>query len=109
MSRGCLAQPNRARRRLPGKIVTSTLRSASLGLAVIGVVGCDYFFQEWQGFVYPDRSNLTRSVYVGKFKTLEDCRAAAVAALGPNRQGDYECGLNCKPRNGVNVCSRTER
>jgi len=60
--------------------------------------------------VYPDRSNLTRSIHVGKFKTLEACRDAAFAALGQNRaQGDYECGLNCKPRNGINVCSRTER
>jgi hypothetical protein len=90
--------------------MTSTLRTVSLGLALIGATAaCDYFFQEWDGFVYPDRSNLTRSTYVGKFKTLEDCRAGALAALGTNRQGDYECGLNCKPRNGVNVCSRTER
>lgn len=87
-----------------------TLRLVSLGLACLTTAaGCDYLFQEWQGFVYPDRSNLTRSVYVGKFKTLEDCRAAALAALGLNRQGDYECGLNCAPRNGINVCSRTER
>ena len=74
-----------------------------------GAVGCDYLSEvEWQGFVYPDQSNPT-SVYVGKFKTLEDCRAAALATLGENRQGDYECGLNCKPQGGINVCSRTER
>ncbi len=89
--------------------MTSTLPIVALGLALLtSAVGCDYLFQEWQGFVYPDRSNLTRSVYVGTFKTLEDCRAAALAALGQNRQGDYECGLNCKIRNGINVCSRTE-
>jgi hypothetical protein len=88
----------------------STLRLGSLALGLLATAaGCDYLFQEWQGFVYPDRSNLTRSIYVGRFKTLEDCRAAALAALGQNRQGDYECGLNCTPRNGINICSRTER
>jgi hypothetical protein len=86
------------------------MRSLCLGLALIVVTaGCD-FFQEWEGVVYPDRSDLTRSVSVGKFQTLDDCRAAALAALGSNRQGDYECGLNCKPRGGgISVCSRTER
>jgi hypothetical protein len=86
----------------------NTLQSVGVGLALVGAAGCD-FVQEWQGFVYPDRSTLTRSVYIGKFKTLEDCQAAALATLGPKSQGDYECGLNCKPRNGINVCSRTER
>jgi hypothetical protein len=92
-----------------GQAAIDVALSMVLGLALTATAGCDVFFQQWDGFVYPDRSNLTRSVYVGKFKTLEDCRVAALAILGQNRQGDYECGLNCKPQGGINVCSRTER
>jgi hypothetical protein len=85
-----------------------TFRSVSLGLALIGAAGCEYFQAgKWDALVYP-RSDRGRAVYVGKFKTLAECRTAALAELQRHRQGDYECGLNCKFRNGINVCSRTE-
>jgi hypothetical protein len=89
--------------------MTSTLRFVALGLALLtGTAGCDSFQGKWEAFVYP-RSDRGRAVYVGKFKTLADCRAAALRELRQHRPGDYECGLNCKIRNGLNVCSRTER
>ena len=89
--------------------MTSTLRLVTLGLALLtGTSGCDSFQGKWEAFVYP-RSNRGRAVYVGKFKTLADCRAAALGELRKHREGDYECGLKCKVQNGINVCSRTER
>jgi hypothetical protein len=88
--------------------MTSTVRTIGLGLALIAVAGCDSFQGKWEAFVYP-RSDRGRMVHVGTFKTLRECRAAALGALRQHRQGDYECGLNCKIRNGINVCSRTER
>ena len=87
--------------------MTSTVRTIGLGLALIAVAGCDSSQGKWEAFVYP-RSDRGRMVYVGTFKTLRECRAAALGALRQHRQGDYECGLNCKIRNGINVCSRTE-
>jgi hypothetical protein len=68
-----------------------------------------FFQDEWEALVYPDRSDRTRSFPVGTIQTLAECQAAALGALRPYRQGDYECGLNCKIRNGINVCSCTER
>jgi len=88
--------------------MTSTVRTIGLGLALIAVASCDSFQGKWEAFVYP-RSDRGRMVYVGTFKTLRECRAAALGALRQHRKGDYECGLNCKIRNGINVCSRTER
>jgi hypothetical protein len=88
--------------------MTSTVRTIGLGLALIAVAGCDSLQGKWEAFVYP-RSDRGRMVHVGTFKTLRECRAAALGALRQHRQGDYECGLNCKIRNGINVCSRTER
>jgi hypothetical protein len=88
--------------------MTSTLRSVGLGLALIAAAGCDSFQGKWEAFVYP-RSDRGRMVYVGKFKTLREWWAAALGALRQHRPGDYEYGLNCKIRNGINVCSRTER
>ena len=35
----------------------------------------------WQGWVYPDRSNLLVDIPIGKFDTLEECRDAALAKL----------------------------
>ena len=89
--------------------MTSTLRSLGLGLILIGATGCDIFQGgKWEAFVYP-RSDRGRAVYLGNFKTLAECRAAALGELRKHREGDYECGLNCKVRNGLNVFSRTER
>ena len=89
--------------------MTSTLRSLGVGLALIGATGCDFFQGgQWEAFVYP-RSDRGRAVYVGKFKTLAECRGAALGELRRHREGDYECGLSCKVRNGINVCSHTER
>jgi hypothetical protein len=88
--------------------MTTTLRSISLGLALIGAAGCDSSQGKWDAFVYP-RSDRGRTVYVGKFKTLAECRAAALGVLRQHQPGDYECALKCRIRDGINVCSRTAR
>jgi hypothetical protein len=89
--------------------MSSTLRIVSLALVFLAIAaGCDSFQGKWDAFVCP-RSDRGRSVYVGKFKTLAGCRAAALGELRRHGQGDYECGLKCKLQNGINVCSRTER
>jgi hypothetical protein len=81
------------------------------------LAGCDTIpplFGSWDGWVYPDRTNLTRSIYVGRHKTLDACRIAAaqtIALRSHPRRADYECGFNCKfDKNlDIHICSRTER
>jgi hypothetical protein len=76
-----------------------------------------FFGEKWQGWVYPDRTNLSNSISVGKdFKSLSDCRAACVNKINTSRynNADYECGLDCKPLypnipDSVMVCKKTER
>jgi hypothetical protein len=70
---------------------------------------------EWEGFVYPNKNNLTEHINIGVFKSLESCRAAALKKLSQVssiEEGDYECGLNCGFRDGMGdlrVCKKTER
>ena len=69
---------------------------------------------QWQGWVYPDRSDLTEDIPVGAFTTFEQCQEAAIARLGslPNPDdGDYECGRACrwKPEWNINVCKETRK
>lgn len=70
------------------------------------------FEEEWQGYVYPNRNDLTIDKYAGTYNTLEDCRAASLALLrsvSSLERGDYECGLNCKPEGMLNICEDTKR
>ena len=70
---------------------------------------------EWEGFVYPDKNNLTIHKNIGVFDSLENCRAEALNTLSQIssiQRGDYECGLNCQARNehgGIKVCEKTVR
>jgi hypothetical protein len=79
--------------------------------AALATGGCT---DTWEGFVYPNRSNLRNSHSVGTFRSLDDCRAAAralLANLNALDRGDYECGRNCDngSRHGVKVCKETVR
>jgi len=70
---------------------------------------------EWEGFVYPNKNNLSEHINIGSYDSLEECRTSAINAL--NRissvhDGDYECGLNCKSKNGlegIKICEETSR
>jgi hypothetical protein len=83
-----------------------------LPLAVVLLVGCSKRkVDRWQGWFYPDSSNLTKAVELGEFESLEGCRAAAQARVRTAeepRDTDYECGKNCRPSDyGLNVCEET--
>lgn len=87
------------------------IRFSVAGVAVLCLLGCG---QEWTGYAYPDRNDLTEYRRVGTFQSLEECRAESLNLLrelvrSPEQRGDFECGLNCRYRNGLNVCDRTER
>ena len=78
----------------------------------IGMLACRA--TEWKGFVYPDRSNLLVHREIGIFTSLEACRLSArnyLRDIGSADRGDYECGKNCRRRDGltVEVCEATER
>jgi hypothetical protein len=83
-------------------------------LALAAVVAyCRHEPDEWRGFVYPDKYNLTVHYEVGVHKSADACTAAARNALritGKWESGDYECGLNCEADmslGGLNVCKET--
>ena len=81
----------------------------TLGLLL---TSCDLISERWDGYVYPDRSNLTNFRSAGKgFGSLGECRAACVSMIRSNnwQNADYECGLNCKYKDGINICKKTER
>ena len=87
---------------------------ALLSLVVVLVLsGC--FKEEWEGFVYPNKNDLTVHKNIGVYKSLESCRTAAwdmLSRLNATEGGDYECGLNCEYRDGmgsIKVCEKTER
>lgn len=79
--------------------------------------GEDFLFSEgeWEGFVYPNRDDLTVHTNIGIFASLEACRGAArdiLSTISSIERGDYECGLNCEIQSGlggIKVCEKTER
>ena len=85
-----------------------------LGILVLGLLltSCDSISERWDGYVYPDGSNLSNFRSAGKgFGSLEECRAACISMIRSNnwQNADYECGLNCKYKDGMNICKKTER
>ena len=82
-------------------------------VVALAVLGC--LKEEWEGFVYPNKNNLSEHINIGSYGTLEECRASAINALNKvssASSGDYECGLNCESRSGIGgikVCEKTER
>ena len=81
-------------------------------LVVVATAGCS---DSWEGFVYPNRNDLTKHHNIGKFESLEACRASArgfLAELKALDRGDYECGKNCddgSKLSGIKVCEETLR
>lgn len=70
--------------------------------------------EKWEGFVYPDKSNLFIHETIGEYKSLESCRYAALSKLAEiksEQKGDYECGLNCEHKDfaEIKTCERTDR
>ena len=73
------------------------------------------FSEKWEGFVYPNKNDLTVHQNIGVYNSLESCRVAALnmlSQISSVQQGDYECGLNCEIKSGmggIKVCDKTER
>lgn len=79
------------------------------------LIGCG---ESWQGFVYPNKNNLAKYIYIGNYDSLEQCRTSArwnINNLELTDKADYECGLNCAPLikgrglDSTRVCDKTER
>ena len=71
-----------------------TLRAGVLMPLVFLVLGC--FQERWEGYVYPDKQDLTQHIFVGEYSTLESCRAGALAKLH---------GAWCKRERTCNSCA----
>jgi len=79
---------------------------------LIGGPAHSWWFDEWTGFVYPDRNNLTQHIEIGTFKKLEECRNVAILTMQNNgwaTKGDFECGLNCNSSTMPMICKETSR
>lgn len=68
----------------------------------------------WEGFVYPNKSNLVNFHSVGTFSSLEECRLQSqskLTTIGANATGDYECGLDCQINNPQlpKLCKKTKK
>lgn len=72
----------------------------------------------WSGYFYPNADNLSTWIESEEtFDNIEACRSWARQEremyvltnpeLAVETESDYECGLNCKYRDGFNVCKET--
>ena len=72
--------------------------------------------------VYPNTSDYNIEVKGGHYPTFEECASSAYNLAynywktkdfdSWNKQYDYECGLNCKPREdlaGAEVCEKSKK
>lgn len=78
--------------------------------AIVFFNGC--FKEEWKGWVYPDKKNLANYRFMGKFKSLSECRTSTINYINSNSlqfTADFECGLNCRSEYGINICEETSR
>tara|TARA_B100002003_G_scaffold8397_1_gene7413 strand:- start:476 stop:754 length:279 start_codon:yes stop_codon:yes gene_type:complete len=86
--------------------------SILLLVVVLSLSGC--FHEKWEGFVYPNKNDLTAHINIGIYETLDQCRTASLQTLSrlhAIKSGDYECGLNCKWGAGIGsikICEKTE-
>ncbi|MFC3691252.1 hypothetical protein ACFOWB_03375 [Chenggangzhangella methanolivorans] len=67
----------------------------------------------WTALVVAPRKDVAgQPESVGLFRSLEDCRAAAVAKLaerGWSGDGSYHCGYRCEPHRDAFVCESMQR
>ncbi|MBU4479899.1 hypothetical protein KKG48_00440 [Patescibacteria group bacterium] len=74
-----------------------------------------FFNDNWIGFYYPDKNDLTEYKQSQKYKTVEECRDwvdSQVSIYNPNDEVyDYECGKNCKKdgSSDLYICKETTK
>jgi hypothetical protein len=84
-------------------------------LAVVAVLVISGVFEKdtWKGTYYPSSGNLLNFTESPVFDSLDDCRnwvRTQVSQYNPDGFGyDYECGKNCKLKEGFTslVCEET--
>ena len=87
--------------------------AAVVEVLIATLMGCGR--DTWEGFVYPNKDDLSKHRSLGTFSALEECRTAALSylkGLGARERGDYECGKNCKTTSSIGdgkVCEETLR
>ncbi len=85
-------------------------RNIFVGILCLLCVACN---ETYEGFVYPDRNDLTKSILTGPLETLEACRImsqSVLIRLDATQTGDYECGKNCdngSKLGGIKICEET--
>ena len=78
--------------------------------------GCftDQSAEVWTSWIYPDKTNTKRSLQLGQFSTLEQCRGVSLdklTSLNLSDRGDYKCGLRCAYNEGLKtlICEKTAK
>ena len=64
---------------------------------LLALAGCSK--NQWQGFVYLDKTDTRRFQETAVFDRLQSCRSAAweiLLAENAVNKGFYECGMNCR-------------
>ena len=89
-----------------------TIKKIILIVSVLCLSSCN--IDNWDGFLYPNKNDLTEHINVGKFDTLAQCRSAVARYVQENsiraNQFDYECGKNCRGSStGLSICEETLR
>jgi hypothetical protein len=65
-------------------------------LIAVGLLLAIYYLypEKWRGYAYPKKDNLSNSIYLGEFKSEDECNVAAINTLrrvSSVSAGDYEC------------------
>jgi len=82
-----------------------------VAFSLFTLVGCSKR-ENWLGFYYPDKGDLTVDESLGNFSSLQECRDAATAKIQATQSSnsDYECALNCDTSRGKPyLCEKTEK
>lgn len=90
--------------------------SILLAITALLFTGCfsDRGPDVWTAWVYPDKTNTKRSMQLGPFPNVEECRKASLdklAELDLTARGDYKCGLRCGYNEGLKtlICEKTTK
>lgn len=75
---------------------TTTVKIVLFFVIYMGVfiLGCSEKAGIWEGVVYPDGTDPNNHFNLGTFKSLKNCRTAALSrldSLDALKTGDYEC------------------